>query len=98
LRERFDGVAARLDRDPATTHLVCDGSGCARTGEAVEHDVTGIRGDLDDPLHEALGLGCRERHRLGEKAFDLSLRLPIASYFLDVPDRVYHAIAGFAQE
>jgi hypothetical protein len=39
-------MIAHLDPDPAPPHLVCDRRRGARTEKTVEHEVAGVRGDV----------------------------------------------------
>ena len=49
-------VIAHLDADPAAAHLVGDGRGGAGAEEAVEDEVVGVSGDVEDALEQPLGL------------------------------------------
>lgn len=60
LRECVDRFWEEFARNPTTAHLVRHGCGCSGAREAVEHDVAGVGGDVDDALQQALRLGCCE--------------------------------------
>ena len=61
-----DGVVAEFNADPATSHFVRDGSGCAGAEEGVEDEIAGVGGDLEDALHQRLRLRCSEHIVWGE--------------------------------
>lgn len=50
------GMFAHLDADVAATHLVSDGRSGAGAEKAVEHEVTGVGGKLQNTLNQALWL------------------------------------------
>ena len=54
------GVFAHFDADPAPSHLVGDGGRGAGAEEAVEDEVVGVGGDLEDALQETFGFGRAE--------------------------------------
>ena len=49
------GVLAHLDANPAPAHLVGDGCGGAGAEEAVENEVAGVGGDVEDALQQTFG-------------------------------------------
>ena len=50
------GVFTHLDADPAPAHLVGDGGCGAGAEEAVEDEVTGVGGDIQDALKQSFWL------------------------------------------
>ena len=55
------GVLAHFDADPAPAHLVRDGGRGAGAEEAVEDEVVGVGGDVQDALEQAFGFGGAEK-------------------------------------
>lgn len=58
--EAFHCAVHQFAGHPATTHLVCHGGSSAGAGENIQHYVTRVGGDVDDPLKEALWFWGRE--------------------------------------
>jgi len=70
-----------------------------RPCEAVEHQVSGIRCDADDALHQPFGLGRRERVEFWKKRLDFIFRNACAADLRVWPPRLRDlAVAGFRQE
>jgi hypothetical protein len=66
-------MRAHLDADPAPAHLVRHCGRRAGAEEAVEDEVAGIRGDVEDPLNKALRLRALESLHLSKKRMNLLL-------------------------
>ena len=60
------GMLAHFDADPPASHLVRDGSRGARAEEAVEDEVAGVGGDVENALDQALGFWRAKARRLTE--------------------------------
>src|SRR5690606_17839262 len=81
-----DGAGRGFNRDPAATEFVGNGGRRARAGVAIEHDVTRVAANGDDPLQQALRLRRRERLDVGEQlAQVVALRLLVTADFVVRP-------------
>ena len=75
-------VLAHLDADVAPAHLVRDRGGRAGAEEAVEHEVAGVRGDVEDALYKSLWLRCSKDHVATKNLGDLLLCLTVVPHLV----------------
>tara|TARA_R110002049_G_scaffold120546_4_gene275065 strand:- start:4496 stop:4789 length:294 start_codon:yes stop_codon:yes gene_type:complete len=90
-------MVAHLDPDPATAHLVRDGCGGPGTEEAVEDEVAGVRGNVEDALNEAFGFG-RSKEIFSEESQDLFLGLVCVTRVVVRPPSPRHHAFDFVQK
>ena len=74
-----EGVLAHLDADPAPTHLVRHGGGGAGAEKAVEDEVAGVGGDIQNLCEKPFGLWCREQVGTNIEILLLTLRLAVVA-------------------